>query len=65
VSFFARYDSAKDEELIGKTTGRGLGTFTLPMRIRRCDHMRLIIKGEGEAKIYSITKTVEEGSDVI
>lgn len=41
-----------------------LMSFSIPIRPRRCDHMRLKLIGEGPAKIYSITKTIEQGSDL-
>jgi hypothetical protein len=40
-----------------------LGTKKVPLIPRRCDHMRIKITGKGNAKIYSLTKTVEQGSD--
>jgi hypothetical protein len=43
--------------------GVDLKSFAVPVRPRRCDHMRLKIKGSGEAKIFSICKTIEGGSD--
>lgn len=65
VRFYARYDSLSEPEHICTLEGDSLQTFTIPIRLRRCDHMSLIIEGEGEAKIYSITKVLEKGSDVI
>lgn len=65
VRFFIQYDS------IGAwmplyTTPRcdRLRSFTVPIRPNRCDHLRLRIEGRGEAKIYSIAKTIEQGSEV-
>lgn len=40
-----------------------LRSFSIPVRPRRCDYMKLRIVGEGMAKIYSYTKTIEQGSD--
>ena len=40
------------------------GTATLPIRPRRCDHMRLRLSGTGNIRIYSIAKVLEVGSDV-
>jgi len=40
------------------------GTATLPIRPRRCDHMRLRLSGTGNIRIYSIAKILEVGSDV-
>ena len=64
VMFFAQYDSAGDFEHLCTMTGTSLRTFSVPIRPKRCDHFRLRIVGEGDAKIYSISKTTEEGSDI-
>ena len=63
VYFFAQYNSSGDWEQIGTMTGVKLDSFAVPMKPRRCDHLRLKIVGVGEAKIYSICKTIEQGSD--
>lgn len=39
-------------------------TVNVPIPIKRCDHARLRLKGIGECRLYSITKTIEEGSGV-
>lgn len=64
VYIFAQYDSSGAWEHLFTMNGTSLKTFSIPIRPKRCDHMRLKIEGEGEAKIYSITKTIEQGSDV-
>jgi hypothetical protein len=64
VYFYIQYDSMGAWEHIATMTGRNLRSFNVPIRPRRCDHMRLRIVGEGDAKIFSITKTIEQGSDV-
>ena len=61
--FFVQYDSGGDWEYLFTMTGSSLRSFSVPIRPRRCDHLRLRVVGEGEAKIYSIAKVVEEGSD--
>lgn len=43
--------------------GTSLRSFSIPVMPRRCDHMKLKIVGEGMAKLYAITKTIEQGSD--
>lgn len=45
-------------------TGNGIRSFLFPIRPQRCDHMKLKIAGKGKAKIYSITKLLEEGGDI-
>ena len=64
VRFFAQYNSVGGWEPLGTISGTSLRTFLLPIRPKRCDHMRLRIEGTGDAKIYSITKTIEQGSDI-
>lgn len=63
VYISVKYDSADGWERICALTGNSLRTFTLPIKIKRCDHLKFKIEGEGNAKIYSISKTVEIGSD--
>ena len=64
IYVFAEYDSSGTWEQIGAITGSSLSTFTFPVRPKRCDHLRLRIVGTGSAKIYSISKTLEQGSDI-
>ena len=64
VSFFIEYDSSGEWEHLFSMDGIKLRSFAVPIRPQRCDHMRLKIIGSGEAKIYSICKTIEQGSDV-
>ena len=64
VAFYAEYDSSGEWNHLFTMTGTKLGSFAVPIRPQRCDHLRLRIIGNGEAKIYSICKTVEQGSDV-
>ena len=64
VQFYAQYDSVGAWDHICTMVGTNLRTFTVPVRPRRCDHLRLRIVGDGEAKIFSIVKTIEQGSDI-
>ena len=63
VNVFVQYDSNGAWRNILSMTGVNLRSFAVPIRPKRCDHLRLRIVGTGDAKIYSITKTIEEGSD--
>lgn len=63
VSVYASYDSQGGWEHLYTVRGTGLGSVTLPLRPRRCDHMQLRLEGTGEMKLYSITKTLEQGGD--
>lgn len=64
IHFFIEYDSCGLWENIFTMTSASLRSFTVPIRPKRCDHFRLRIVGEGNAKIFSISKTIEQGSDV-
>lgn len=59
-----QYDSAEDWEDVCHMKATSLRSFPLTILPRRCDHFRLRIDGVGHGKIYSITKTIEQGSDV-
>lgn len=45
-----------------RSSGR-LESFTVPVRPKRCDHMRIRIRGCGKVWIYSITKSVAAGAE--
>jgi hypothetical protein len=59
-----RYDSEGDWISEGVIRGGNVQSFTIPVIPRRCDHMQLRLRGEGDVKIYSIAKILEMGSDV-
>lgn len=62
VHFYVQYDSCGQWEKIGSVIGKSLRSVTLPLRLRRCDHLQLKIEGTGEAAIYSLTYLTEKGS---
>ena len=64
VMFFVQYDSLGEWEPLHTMTGTTLRSFPVSIRPKRCDHLRIRMVGEGEAKIFSICKSVEQGSDV-
>lgn len=64
VDISIQYDSMGDWEPVCQMTVTSLRSFAVPIRPRRCDHFRIRIEGVGSGKIYSITKTIEQGSDV-
>ena len=64
IRLYAQYDSMGDWVSLGAMSGTTLRSFSMPVRTRRCDHLRLRIEGVGEARIYSITKTTEQGSEL-
>ena len=64
IKMFAKYDFAEEWYELCSLNGTSLRSFSVPIRPRRCDNMKLRIEGVGNAKIYSITKTIEQGSDL-
>ena len=64
VEFLAQYDLSDEWIPIATMHGTSLRSFSVPIRPRRCDHMKLRIVGTGNGKIYSITKTIEQGSEL-
>ena len=63
VDFYLQYDSSGVWEHKFNMNGKGTRTFTVPVIPKRCDHFKYKLVGKGDCKIYSITKTIEEGSD--
>lgn len=64
IDMYAQYDLSDEWERIAHFRGTDLRSFSVPIRPRRCDFMRLKIEAKGMGKIYSMTKTIEQGSDV-
>lgn len=64
VSIFVQYDSSGAWEHICNLNGAGTRSFTVPIIPRRCDHFKYMIAGRGGCKIFAVTKTIEEGSEV-
>lgn len=64
LRFYAQYDSSGHWLHIGSFAGTGTDSLRLPLRVQRCDHLRLRIEGEGDAKIYSMTINMARGSEL-
>ena len=64
LEIYAQYDLSDEWLHICTMFGTDLRSFNVPIRPRRTDHFKLRFVGEGEAKLYSITKTIEQGSDI-
>ena len=64
VRIYAQYDFNDEWEHLCDLKGYNLRSFSIPIRPKRCDYMRLRFEGEGMCKIYSITKTIEQGSEL-
>ena len=64
VGIYAQYDHSDAWEQVCVLTSSSIRSFSIPIRPKRCDYMKLRIEGVGAAKIYSITKTIEQGSEL-
>lgn len=64
MQLFIEYDSSGVWNFAGNVKLPHTGNVTIPMRPRRCDHMRLRLEGRGDVRIFSITRILEQGSDV-
>ena len=62
--FYAQYDFNEEWEPLFTIQGTNMRSFSLPIRPKRCDHLKLRIEGEGVVRIYSITKNIEQGSEL-
>lgn len=63
LDIYIEYDSSKRWERQGRVQQKGTGTVMVPVRPRRCDHLRIKLEGKGEIKLFSIAKVIEIGSD--
>lgn len=43
---------------------KGTNTVTVPIRPRRCDHMRIRLEGKGMFRLFSVAKIISFGSDM-
>ena len=64
ASVYLMYDSDGVWVRQGRIRVKGTRTVTLPIRPRRCDHLRMKLVGKGEVRLYSIAKILSYGSDV-
>lgn len=64
LEVYAQYDREQTWVKLGQVYGTDLRSFSLPVRPRRCDQLRLKLQGTGMCKLYSITKTLEKGSEL-
>ena len=64
MDIYAQYDLSDEWVHLCNIRGTNLQSFSLPIQPRRCDYMKLKFEGIGMGKIYSWTKTIEQGSDL-
>lgn len=62
LTLYVRHDDGTGEEEIFTTDGCTKRSFDIPVKARRSDHYRIIIKGEGDYTIYALTREYSRGS---
>lgn len=60
---FIEYDSSGLWNYAGDFHLPTTGTVTIPVRPRRCDHMRIKLVGKGNFRLYQLARVLERGSD--
>ena len=58
-----QYDNSGVWERLCNVIRRDINPFTVPIKPKRCDHFKLRFEGAGKVTIYSIAKTIAQGSD--
>ncbi len=64
VDLYMQHDSEDGWEHKFNMSGKGTRTFSVTVIPRRCDHFKYKLVGKGGCKVHSITKTMEQGSDI-
>ena len=64
MDVYAQYDMSDEWILMCHIRGTSLRSFSIPIRPRRCDYMRIKLVGKGGFKLYGLTKTIEQGSEL-
>ena len=64
IEVWLQYDGATAWEKAASIHGSGqLRSFTLPIRPKRCDWLRLKLRGSGMSRVYSLVRWMEGGSE--
>ena len=63
MQIFFEYDSSGLWEFQQEVKLPVTGAAMIPVRPRRCDHMRMRLEGSGDVRIFSIARILELGSD--
>lgn len=58
-----QYDESGEWESQGEIRGTRLKQFVLPVIPKRCDHLRFRMRGQGNMRVYSISRVLEVGAD--
>ena len=63
INLWIKYDEEALYTNMGERTGNSLKTFILPVKPKRCDHLRFKITGKGNMRIYDLSRVMEVGGD--
>ena len=63
LTLWLRYDGGGDWERAAALENLGEGSFTLPLRPRRCGSLELRLEGRGAMRLYALSQVLERGSD--
>lgn len=58
------YDSTDDWTTLFEYYCTKKRSYSVPIHVQRCDHLRLRFSGFGDFRLFSIAKIIEEGSDI-
>lgn len=61
AELFVEYDSGGVWDFAGRIVSRRTGSVELPLRLHRCDHLRLELRGRGAMKLFSLTREMSGG----
>lgn len=69
VQMYIEYDSKGSWVFMGNVEAGNIstdntGTANVPVRPRRCDHLRIRLEGTGNVRILSIARILQKGSDM-
>lgn len=64
AQLYIEYDSSGIWTFAGDIKVPETGTITIPVRPRRCDHLRMRLEGQGDIRLFSIARILNGGSDV-
>lgn len=64
IKLSLQYDSCGFWEDVFRFSSKRLKTYTIPIIPKRCDHLKIKISGKGNCKIFSLTKSTAQGSEV-
>ena len=64
LQIYIEYDSSGVWTYAGEVLIETTSTITIPVRPRRCGHLRLRLEGRGNIRIFTISRLLQKGSDV-